>query len=620
MKFCDQCRTTYPNDFEVCPRDRSTLRTLSEIGAGVVIRDKYEIIRKIGSGGMATVYEARHLAFHETRALKVVSSRLLEEEGFLRRFRTEAVVTRKLQHPNAVRVDDFDTTEDGRPYIVMEYVEGKDLRKVIEEKGALPIPRAIEIARQVASALSAAHALGITHRDIKPDNILIVAQPDGSDLVKVLDFGIAKIREGMNDGGTAYTATKTGVVVGTPQYMSPEQAMGKTGEAIDGRSDIYSLGCVMYEMVTGKLPFNSETPVGLLIAHIQQMPIPPHDARPDLNIPEGLSYALMKSLQKKREDRFQSAEEFVEALDDAKKSGTMMMGSAVEADDHDVTEAMGSSGGPIMFAGGSTKRKTPTPPRTPAPPPSYSAPPPAYPAPPAPSRPAPPPLPVAAAPRPRPRVAAPPPPRKSHGMMWALVVIVVIGVGVGAEEYFRRQAEPASQPRAAITAAEADDARIKDEIQRLLADTPDKASVEIRVTNGVVILGGTVKAASSGDALVAAVKNMQGVKDVVNQMRQAEASIPAPAAETLIKPTAAERPAPVAARPAPAKPAVRDTGKVRELVSLGNRQVDSGDYASAISSFQQALAIDPSSSEASDGLRRANQAKATEEEVLRRRR
>src|SRR5260221_2329780 len=139
--------------------------------------------------------------------------------------------------------------------------------------------------------------------------------------------------------------------------MSPEQAMGKTGVAIDGRSDIYSLGCVIYEMVTGKLPFNSETPVGLLIAHIQQTPIPPHDARPDLNIPEGLSHALLKSLQKKREDRFPSAEEVMEALDEAKKSGTMMMGSALDADDHDATEAMGSSGG-MMFAGGSSKRKT----------------------------------------------------------------------------------------------------------------------------------------------------------------------------------------------------------------------------------------------------------------------
>src|SRR5207253_2282777 len=155
------------------------------------IRDKYQILKKIGSGGMATVYQARHIAFNEIRALKVVSSKLAEDETFLKRFRTEAVVTRKLTHPNAVRVDDFDTTEDGRPYIVMEYVEGKDLRKAIQETGPFPLPRALNIAQQVCAALGAANALGITHRDIKPDNILLVKQGN-KEIVKVLDFGIAK--------------------------------------------------------------------------------------------------------------------------------------------------------------------------------------------------------------------------------------------------------------------------------------------------------------------------------------------------------------------------------------------------------------------------------------------
>ncbi|HVI77546.1 MAG TPA: protein kinase, partial [Candidatus Acidoferrum sp.] len=133
MKYCDTCRSNFPNDFTTCPKDQSALRFSSELIEGMVIRDKYQILRRIGAGGMATVYEAKHLAFNEIRALKVVNSRLAEDEAFLKRFRSEAVVTRKLQHPNAVRVDDFDTTEDGRPYIVMEYVEGKDLRHAIEE-------------------------------------------------------------------------------------------------------------------------------------------------------------------------------------------------------------------------------------------------------------------------------------------------------------------------------------------------------------------------------------------------------------------------------------------------------------------------------------------------------
>src|SRR3954447_26541304 len=228
MKYCDTCRSNFPNDFTTCPKDQSALRFSSELIEGMVIRDKYQILRRIGAGGMATVYEAKHLAFNEIRALKVVNSRLAEDEAFLKRFRSEAVVTRKLQHPNAVRVDDFDTTEDGRPYIVMEYVEGMDLRHAIEKSGPFSIARTLNIGKQVASALAAAHKLGITHRDIKPDNILLIRQPDGTDEVKVLDFGIAKIRD-TSDMGTGYTTTKTGVVVGTPQYMSPEQAMGEIG-------------------------------------------------------------------------------------------------------------------------------------------------------------------------------------------------------------------------------------------------------------------------------------------------------------------------------------------------------------------------------------------------------
>ncbi|MCI0354108.1 MAG: serine/threonine protein kinase, partial [Acidobacteria bacterium] len=329
MKYCDTCRTTYPNEFSTCPKDQSVLRVTSELVQGMVIREKYEILGKIGAGGMAAVYRARHLAFNEIRAIKVVSARLLDDETFIKRFKTEAIVTRRLQHPNAVRVDDLDTTDDGRPYIVMELVQGRDLRKVIHEEGPFSVARSLDITRQAAAALGAAHALGITHRDIKPDNILLVPKPDGAEQVKVLDFGIAKVREGAMDMGQGYTATKTGMVVGTPQYISPEQAMGKHGEAIDGRSDLYSLGVVLYEMLTGKLPFDSDTPVGLLLQHIQAIPTPPHRLRPDLHIPESLSMVLMKLLEKDRENRIQSAAELIEALDSlpAAFEGTAVMGS-----------------------------------------------------------------------------------------------------------------------------------------------------------------------------------------------------------------------------------------------------------------------------------------------------
>ncbi len=297
MKYCDVCHFTYPNEFTTCPKDQALLRVTSDIAPGSIIRDKYLILEKIGSGVMAAVYRARHLAFNEICALKVVSTKLMDDDAFIRRFKTEAVVTRRLQHPNAVRVDDLDTTEDGRPFIVMECVEGRDLRALIQREGPLQVDRALNIARQVASALTAAHALGITHRDIKPDNILLVTEEDGSETVKVLDFGIAKVREGAMDLGGGYTATKTGMVVGTPQYISPEQAMGKQGDAVDGRADLYSLGVVLYEMLTGHLPFDSDTPVGLLLHHIQTIPTPPHELCPELDIPEALSLLLMKALE-----------------------------------------------------------------------------------------------------------------------------------------------------------------------------------------------------------------------------------------------------------------------------------------------------------------------------------
>ncbi len=320
MKYCETCHATYPTDFSTCPKDQSVLRPASELLQGMVIRDKYQVLEKIGSGGMASVYRVRHLAFNEERAIKVVSSKLADDPSFLRRFKTEAVVTRKLQHPNAVRVDDLDTTDDGRPYIVMELVQGSNLRDAIEHGGPMPLERVLNIVWQVCSALATAHQLGITHRDIKPDNILLVAQPNGRELVKVLDFGIAKVREGGIDVGGGYTATQTGMVVGTPQYISPEQALGKHGEEIDGRADLYSLGIVIYEMLTGELPFQSDTPMGLLMAHIQTPPVPPHQRKPALGIPPAISQVLMKALEKDPTQRFQTAGEMLEALRQARPS------------------------------------------------------------------------------------------------------------------------------------------------------------------------------------------------------------------------------------------------------------------------------------------------------------
>ena len=319
MRFCDTCRSTYPTDFTTCPKDQSVLRETDELIEGMVLRGKYEIKGTIGVGGMATVYRAYHLHLKEDLAIKVVSPRLTGDKDFLDRFRTEAVITRKLRHPNAVRLDDFDITEDGRPFIVMEFVRGEALRTVLQKNALLPVPRALDIARQVALALGAAHALGIVHRDIKPDNVLLIPQADGSDLVKVLDFGIAKVYDGEAEVKN-YTPTKTGIVLGTPQYLSPEQARGEKGPNVDGRADLYALGVMLYEMTTSELPFQSDNAIGLLMHHLGTMPIAPHVRRPELNIPESVSAVVMKALEKDRTNRFQTGEEFAQAMTAARSS------------------------------------------------------------------------------------------------------------------------------------------------------------------------------------------------------------------------------------------------------------------------------------------------------------
>jgi serine/threonine-protein kinase len=318
MKTCPTCQGSYPNNYAVCPQDGSALEDVGIWTEGSVIRGKYRILSKVGQGGMGAVYKALHLAFDELRALKVIVPEILHDQLFVRRFRQEAVITRKLQHPNAVRVDDIDEAEDGRPFIVMEFIQGKSLKKLIEEEGPLRVPRVCSIIKQVASALDAAHRLGMVHRDIKPDNIALIESPEG-ELVKVLDFGIAKMKEARLGEASGMTLTGMGMVIGTPQYISPEQAMGKRGDELDGRSDLYSLGVVMYEMLTADLPFKAETTMGMLLAHVQQPPRPILTLRPELQIPEPIVRLAMRLLEKDPAQRPPSAKALIEEVEAAEK-------------------------------------------------------------------------------------------------------------------------------------------------------------------------------------------------------------------------------------------------------------------------------------------------------------
>jgi eukaryotic-like serine/threonine-protein kinase len=321
LKRCPSCNTVHPDNTLFCPRDGSALIEADLWSPGSVIRGKYRLIGKIGQGGMGAVFKASHVLFDESRALKVMNRELMSDEMLVKRFKQEAVMARKLDHPNAVSVDDIDEAEDGRPFMVMEYIEGQGLKELIHEAGPLPARRAAAIARQVASGLGAAHAIGMVHRDIKPANIVLIQTAQGEQ-AKVLDFGIAKLKEARADATSGLTLTGTGMVIGTPQYMSPEQALGRRGSELDGRSDLYSLGIVLYQMLSGELPYKADTTMGLLLAHINQAPKPILEVRPDLHIPPALARVVMQCLEKQPDERPRDAATLIGAIDGALEAET----------------------------------------------------------------------------------------------------------------------------------------------------------------------------------------------------------------------------------------------------------------------------------------------------------
>ncbi len=318
MKRCTSCQTPYPDEFAFCPLDGAELDDPSVYSVGSTIRSKYRILSKVGRGGMGHVYKALHLHFNEVRALKVMDPSLTEKEEFVRRFLREAFVARRLQHPNAVRVDDVDETEDGRHCIIMEFIDGRMLRDVLEREGPLPAARACSIVKQAASALHAAHQLGIIHRDIKPENIALV-KTDQGDLVKVLDFGITKLSAGqLKDEAGAMDLTATGTIfaIGTPEYMSPEQILQKD---LDGRSDLYSLGLVFFEMLTGEQPFHADSQAEWFLAQVSQPPPPLHGRAASLRIPAGIADLVMSMLAKNVAQRPANGEAIIKAIETCEK-------------------------------------------------------------------------------------------------------------------------------------------------------------------------------------------------------------------------------------------------------------------------------------------------------------
>jgi len=267
----------------------------------------YKITGKLGEGGMGVVYLAEHPVIGKKVALKAIHPELSRNSEVVARFMTEAKAVNQIGHEHIVDIADFGTTPDGEFYFIMEYLQGESLADRLKRERLIPEPRALMIAAQVADALGASHRHHIVHRDLKPENIFLIQRAGSEEFVKILDFGLAKL---IQDDDRAFHKTRTGSVMGTPYYMSPEQCEGR--DLIDSRSDIYSLGVILFELLSGKVPFGGEGYGEIIVKHVTHPPPSVRKIVPDLSI--AAEQIIYRALAKNREDRFQSMEEFREAL------------------------------------------------------------------------------------------------------------------------------------------------------------------------------------------------------------------------------------------------------------------------------------------------------------------
>jgi serine/threonine protein kinase len=290
------------------------------LARGDVVAGRYRIDSRIGIGGMASVFLAHHVEIEAAVAIKVLDPELAALRGTADRFLLEAKASSLVHHPNVVAISDFGRLDDGLPYIVMEYLVGEDLEEVMRRTGAMPWSRVRGIALQVCAALQAAHDVGVVHRDVKLQNCFRQTGSGGLDFIKVLDFGIAKVTEDVLADRRALARTTEGIVVGTPDYMAPEQ--GRRG-TVDHRADIYSLGVVLYHLVTGRLPFTATHPVEQMAQHIYEEPPPPSELRPGID--PRVEKLILRALKKSPDDRFASMRDFADAIERVDTGSTAVL-------------------------------------------------------------------------------------------------------------------------------------------------------------------------------------------------------------------------------------------------------------------------------------------------------
>jgi serine/threonine protein kinase len=306
MRRCTQCEAESAEDVRFCPFCGAAFTSGStppeDPIIGRIINGKYRVESFLSQGGMGRLYKATHLTLERAIVLKMLHKVFSNDPAIGERFHREAKAASRLNHPNSIAVLDFGSTEDGTLFIAMEWLGGRDLAHVIAEDYPLEEPRTIRIGAQILSALAEAHAHGIVHRDLKPENVMVEPRREELDHVKVLDFGIAKISD---PGPNAPKLTQAGLVCGTPEYMSPEQA---AGDDLDHRSDIYSMGVILYQMVTGELPFDSSTAAGYLTKHLNEPVVPPSQKRAEIVVSPALEALIMRALAKDPAARPESAE------------------------------------------------------------------------------------------------------------------------------------------------------------------------------------------------------------------------------------------------------------------------------------------------------------------------
>lgn len=281
--------------------------------AGTVLAGRYEIQRMIGEGGMGEVYLARHKTIDKLVAIKLLAPDRARRPKTISRFIQEAKATSRIRHEHIVDITDFGEV-DGVAFFVMEYLEGEDLSAIVKREDRLPWSRAKALAIQILEGLGAAHDVGIIHRDVKPHNCFVSPREHNPEFVKIIDFGIAKLR----DGSSEEQLTQTGAIMGTADYMSPEQGQGME---LDGRSDLYSVGIILYRMLTGRVPFKAGTPMATVFLHVHNAPKPPSVECPDAELGSQVDALVLKALAKDREDRFTNAADFIEALKGIEDAG-----------------------------------------------------------------------------------------------------------------------------------------------------------------------------------------------------------------------------------------------------------------------------------------------------------